>query len=186
MSWELLIFLISMRLASLIQIILCVSVLSLTLPLSPEVKLALCVIGLILEACPLLANKGVCEQLFYHGKTPALSLYWAAEILITASLMPLAHMGIPWLLTALISAHGALLGRLFNFCLLSELPPPLGRLSCCLLSMPWFILISAHREHPEFLFFLLASLLFLALFGLILSVPALLRWHLEPFEWEIR
>jgi hypothetical protein len=167
----------------LLHAFLCVKILSLILSLDITSEIALYMLILMLEPCPLLSHRGVCEQLFYHQQALILGLIWSIEILFCGlfGLLLYEH----HLVIALIMAHAAVLGRLFNLCLLFDLPGSLSRLLCCLISMPWLIILSSYEQQPTFLIFFLGALLCSFLASFICLTPALLRWHLEAFEWEI-
>lgn len=182
MSPTLVLFLFTQRASSLFQGMIATTIFSLILNLERQQQLGLLSLYLLLERCPLLSQRGLCEQLAYHGQAPLLGLYWCFDIVLSGCL------GFFWGLEGiffLLIAHAALLGRLFNLCLLFELPSALGRFLCCLLAMPWLILIACCDHHLMFLQFFLGGGLFVMLFVLIWLSPALVKWHLEPFTWEV-
>lgn len=182
MSTELLLFLFSNKALSLIQTLLCIKLLGFILNFLPAHELALFVTALLFDLCPLLFNRGLCEQLSYHHQVSSLGLYWSFEIIISGLLAITLQADF---FSVLIACHGALLGRLFNLCLFSQLPGVFAKIACCLIAMPWFILLASYQGQEGFLNLLLSGMLFFFIFTLIWAVPPLLRWHLEPFEWEL-
>lgn len=170
---------------SLAQALGCLLFLRFLLPVPSEGQLGFLIFFLITDSCPLLSHKGLCEQLYYHGQSRTLGIIWAFEVLALSLFPALFIPSIPFSLCVLFLAHASLLGRLFQLGLLADLPKSLHKLSCCLLAMPWFILVGSYQHNPEALWAILCGLLCFMLAALMLFTPALLRWHLEPFEWEL-